>query len=77
MADHRMEDTQEGGASLDRGHNSLQQGGQHQPTIYSMFCCNRADEETPLLRTALPKLSFPKFYGENPRIRLDKCVDYF
>ncbi|GJN24779.1 hypothetical protein PR202_gb12542 [Eleusine coracana subsp. coracana] len=25
----------------------------------------------------LPKLSFPKFSGENPTIWLDKCVDYF
>jgi hypothetical protein len=77
MADHRKEDTWEAGASLDRGHNGLQQGGQHQPTTRLMFCCNRIDEETPLHRAALPKMSFPKFYGENPRIWLDKCADYF
>jgi hypothetical protein len=38
---------------------------------------NRQEEETPLHHSALPKLSFPKFYSENPRIWLDKCTDYF
>ncbi|GJM99857.1 hypothetical protein PR202_ga16995 [Eleusine coracana subsp. coracana] len=28
-------------------------------------------------RATLPKLSFPKFYGENPRIWVDKYCDYF
>jgi hypothetical protein len=35
------------------------------------------EEEVPLHRSALPKLSFPKFSGTNPMIWIDKCVDYF
>jgi hypothetical protein len=42
-----------------------------------MFGCNRADEDVPLHRAALPKMSFPKFTGEHPRIWIDKCADYF
>jgi hypothetical protein len=30
-----------------------------------------------LHRGALLKLSFPKFNGENSKIWIDKCVDYF
>jgi hypothetical protein len=25
----------------------------------------------------IPRMSFPKFEGEEPRIRIDQCVDYF
>jgi hypothetical protein len=42
-----------------------------------MVVHKRMDMEAPLHRSALPKLSFPKFYGDNPRICLDKCADYF
>jgi hypothetical protein len=35
------------------------------------------EEEVPLHRSALPKLSFPKFSGTNPKIWIDKCIDYF
>ncbi|GJN34657.1 hypothetical protein PR202_gb23339 [Eleusine coracana subsp. coracana] len=28
-------------------------------------------------RHAIPKLSFPKFEGTNPRIWIDKCINYF
>lgn len=35
------------------------------------------DEQVTFPRPALPKLSFPKFNGENPKIWLDKCRDYF
>ena len=30
-----------------------------------------------LPRFVLPKMQFPLFTGENPKIRRDKCVDYF
>jgi hypothetical protein len=41
------------------------------------FGRSHGDDESPLPRSALPKLSFPKFHDEHPRIWLDKCVDYF
>jgi hypothetical protein len=37
----------------------------------------RADDEVSYNCSSLPKLSFPKFNGENPRIWVDKCHDYF
>jgi hypothetical protein len=43
----------------------------------STFGRNRTEEDLLLHRSALPKMSFPKFFGENPRIWLDKCTDYF
>jgi hypothetical protein len=42
-----------------------------------MFRCNRGDDEVQFNRAALHKLSFPKFSGDNPRIWIDKCCDYF
>jgi hypothetical protein len=38
---------------------------------------DRAEGEVSNHRSPLPKLSFPKFSGENPRIWIDKCIDYF
>jgi hypothetical protein len=37
----------------------------------------RQEEEVPFHWAALPKLSFPKFNGDNPWIWIDKCRDYF
>jgi hypothetical protein len=37
----------------------------------------RAEEDIQYNRHTLPKLSFPKFDGENPRIWIDTCLDYF
>jgi hypothetical protein len=37
----------------------------------------RSEDEVPYNRHTLPKLSFPKFDGENPMIWIDKCLDYF
>jgi hypothetical protein len=37
----------------------------------------RGDNEVKTHHNALPKLSLPKFNGDNPRIWIDKCVDYF
>ena len=34
-------------------------------------------DAAPLPRSVLPKLQFPLFTGENPKIWRDKCVDYF
>jgi hypothetical protein len=28
-------------------------------------------------KSSLPKMSFPTFIGENPKIWNDKCLDYF
>jgi hypothetical protein len=39
--------------------------------------CTRQEDEVQLNHYALPKLSFSKFSGENPRIWIDKCYDYF
>jgi hypothetical protein len=41
------------------------------------FGHNRQEEDTLLHHGALPKLSFPKFSGDNPKIWIDKCGDYF
>lgn len=38
---------------------------------------HRAETRGDSVKTFLPKLSFPKFRGENPTIWLDKCEDYF
>jgi hypothetical protein len=38
---------------------------------------HRLEEEVQLHRSTLPKLSFPKFSGANPKIWIDKCLDYF
>jgi hypothetical protein len=35
------------------------------------------EEDTPLHRGVLPKLSFSKFSGDNKKIWIDKCGDYF
>jgi hypothetical protein len=35
------------------------------------------EDEVSCHRSFLPKMSFPKFIGENPRIWIDKCHDYF
>lgn len=29
------------------------------------------------LKNLVPKMSFPRFEGDNPRIWKDKCLDYF
>jgi hypothetical protein len=47
------------------------------PTNRSTVGRSHEDDNSPLPHSALPKLSFPKFHGEHPRIWLDKCVDYF
>jgi hypothetical protein len=39
--------------------------------------CTRAEDEVSFSRSTLPKLSFPKFNGDNPHIWIDKCHDYF
>jgi hypothetical protein len=49
----------------------------HVPANYLMFGRNRHEEHMPLHQGVLPKLSFPKFNGENPKIWIDKCGDYF
>jgi hypothetical protein len=38
---------------------------------------NRVEDEVQFNRAALPKLGFPKFCGDHPRIWIDKCCDYF
>jgi hypothetical protein len=53
------------------------QGGAQLHATRSMVGRNRMDEEVPLHYAALPKMSFPKFTGEHPRIWIDKCADYF
>jgi hypothetical protein len=35
------------------------------------------EENMPFHHAALPKMSFPKFNGANPRIWIDKCSYYF
>jgi hypothetical protein len=77
MADSRREDARDGGIVHERDLNGPQNGGQNSHTNRSTIGCNRMDEETLLHRSALPKLSFPKSYGENHRIWFDKCADYF
>jgi hypothetical protein len=77
IADRHWEDTREGGASRDHNHNGPQQGGLTQHANCSTFGRNHQEEEVQVHQSALPKLSFPKFYGENQHIWLDKCVDYF
>jgi hypothetical protein len=47
---------------------------QHQCLFGSRAC---QEFEVPPHHVALAKLSFPKFYGDNPRIWIDKCSDYF
>jgi hypothetical protein len=37
----------------------------------------QSEDELSFHCSALPKLSFPKFNGENPWIWIDKCGDYF
>jgi hypothetical protein len=37
----------------------------------------QTEDEVSFPRSALPKLSFPKFNGENPRIWIHKWRDYF
>jgi hypothetical protein len=37
----------------------------------------RIEDEVSFHRSSLPKMSFPKFTSENPRIWIDKCYDYF
>jgi hypothetical protein len=59
------------------GHNDHQQGVPHPHTSCSTVGCNRLGEEGHIHHLALPKLSFPKFSGENPRIWVGKCGDYF
>jgi hypothetical protein len=38
---------------------------------------NRVEDEVKFNCAALPKLGFPKFCGDHPRIWIDKCCDYF
>jgi hypothetical protein len=38
---------------------------------------NRVEDEVPFHHFALPKQSFLKLTGDNPRIWIDKCVDHF
>jgi hypothetical protein len=38
---------------------------------------NRVEDEVQFNRAALPKLGFPKFCGDHPRIWIDKCCDCF
>jgi hypothetical protein len=77
MADSRREDARDGGIIHECNLNGPQNGGQNSHTNRSTIGRNRMNEETWLHRSELPKLSFSKFYGENPRIWLDKCDDYF
>jgi hypothetical protein len=60
-----------------RGHAVGGQGDGQGPHHRPMLGCNRGDDEVQFNRVALPKLSFPKFSGDNPRICIDKCCDYF
>jgi hypothetical protein len=46
-------------------------------TNRSTFGRNREEGEGSTSRAPLPKLSFPEFSGDNPRIWIDKCLDYF
>jgi hypothetical protein len=43
----------------------------------SMNGHNRSEDEVPICCPPLPKLTFPKITGDNPRIWIDMCVDYF
>jgi hypothetical protein len=49
----------------------------HVPLNRPMGHRQRQEDEAPNHRSPLPKLSFPKFTGENSRISVDKCTDYF
>jgi hypothetical protein len=38
---------------------------------------HKGDDEVEFNHTGTSKLAFPKFNGDNPRIWIDKCCDYF
>ena len=46
------------------------------PHSSSGYNCSGRDSSA-LPRHAIPKMAFPQFTGENPRIWKDKCLDYF
>jgi hypothetical protein len=58
-------------------HNGPPPGGAQPHTIRLTFGRTKTDEDILLHSSALPKMSFPKFSGEHPRIWIDKCADYF
>jgi hypothetical protein len=73
------------GHSQDEGIHGPPPGGGHHtgPQQGSPFVAarssgghGRAEGEVSNHCSPLPKLSFPKFSGENPRIWIDKCSDY-
>ena len=51
-------------------------GETHAPHTFSAPHRTSSDSTT-IPRHAVPKMSFPKFVGDNPRIWKDKCLDYF
>jgi hypothetical protein len=59
--------------SADAGLRQPNTPPQHRPVGHRF----RHEDEFQVHRTTLPKLLFPKFSGENPRIWVDKCCDYF
>jgi hypothetical protein len=76
-AEKRLEVDATGTGFQNGGHTGHHQGNPHPHTTRLMIGHTRKEEEGPLHHAALPKLSFPKFNGENPRIWIDKCGDYF
>jgi hypothetical protein len=47
------------------------------PSNRSAIGRNKPDKEVQFNCSTLPKLLFPKFTGDNPRIWIDKCVNHF
>jgi hypothetical protein len=76
-AERHQEDRSSGAGTRGGLHNGHQQGGSNMHSNRSMFGHNREDGVGSTSRAPLPKLSFPKFSGNNPRIWIDKYLDYF
>jgi hypothetical protein len=68
---------QESGCVGTGAHGGVLSTQQELPNNRLMFGRNRGEDEPLPPRSALPKMSFPKFHGKHPHIWLDKCVDYF
>jgi hypothetical protein len=58
------------------GHTGNHQNGGPHIVLQGAPDHRRPEEEVPLHCSALTKFSFPKFSGTNPKIWIDKCVDY-
>jgi hypothetical protein len=75
--ERQWEANTEGVGLQNGGHTGHHQGVPHPHITRSTSGRTRNEEDRPIHRVVLPKLPFLKFTGQNPRIWIDKCGDYF